>query len=116
MNKKPLDITKPMQTRNGWEAKLICNDLAGNSPLGVRIKRQDGTEFVTSRLIDGRCWDHTTSDFDIINVPTKIVRYLNFYGPEHCFMYDTRPEADEHSSPNRIACIRVEFTEGQFDD
>lgn len=65
----------------------------------------------------------------------KIVRYLNLYdtdtefgratildahrGLSHDLSYPSRAEADLHSlepAYKRIACVRVEITEGQFDN
>lgn len=47
-------------------------------------------------------------------VPTQVA-YINIYrdlDPDRC---GTREEADERAFSTRIACVRVEFIEGQFD-
>ena len=57
--------------------------------------------------------------------PTKIVMWLNVYPTtgfyESFFKYGVYPyasreAADEHAAGGRIACIRVEFEEGQLDE
>lgn len=46
--------------------------------------------------------------------PRKFVRYINMYDDYHGF--ETREQADIYDAASRIGCIRVELTEGQFDD
>lgn len=53
------------------------------------------------------------------NVPEKRVRYVNFYDVNyHACEYSSRELADAGQNRNhrRIACVRVEYEEGQFDD
>jgi hypothetical protein len=49
--------------------------------------------------------------------PEKIVRWLNLYGnsenPVAGGFYDSKFEADQFAEPSRIACIRIEFEEGE---
>lgn len=54
-------------------------------------------------------------------MPPKQVRYVNVYSTiydAHCSaaMYESRGDANHGAGANRIACIRIEFEEGQFDD
>lgn len=46
----------------------------------------------------------------------KFVQYVNVDEVGSPMIYDTRIEADLFKYADRIACIRVELTEGQFDD
>ena len=74
-----LDLTKPVQTRGGLPARIVCTDIKGNYPIMALVLR-DGAEFPTTHLPDGR-W-HVTyehSDKDLINVPEKRVAYANVY-------------------------------------
>ena len=48
--------------------------------------------------------------------PKKVVAYLNLYTGGEAVLYSDRSTADQSSAIGRIACIRVEFEEGQFDD
>lgn len=49
--------------------------------------------------------------------PKPIVRYVNLYPSEMgSGVYCTRADADNRAGSKRIACIRIEFTEGQFDE
>ena len=52
--------------------------------------------------------------------PTTVVRYVNVY--PNCqyasggFTWRTREEADAGDGDTRIACVRIEFREGQYDE
>ena len=48
--------------------------------------------------------------------PKKVVAYLNLYTGGGAFLHYDRSTADRTFAIGRIACIRVEFEEGQFDD
>lgn len=49
--------------------------------------------------------------------PIKIVRYFNVYPEAVGGVLPSRKEADQLADlPNRIGCVRVEFTEGTYDD
>ena len=50
--------------------------------------------------------------------PVKHVMYVNIYpgSPAICAGNATRKDADLFAGATRIACVRVEFTEGQYDD
>lgn len=49
-------------------------------------------------------------------IKPTIVRYINMYKNNTNYSYSDRINADCGGGSNRIACIRVEFEEGQFDD
>jgi hypothetical protein len=53
-----------------------------------------------------------------VNVPKKHEVWINFYdddgeGDYDSYSYSSRAIADESADSNRIACVRVEFTEGE---
>jgi hypothetical protein len=48
--------------------------------------------------------------------PVKHIRYLNIYSDGESVGHPNRLEADNYARTNRLARIRVELTEGQFDD
>lgn len=54
---------------------------------------------------------YTDSPYNLVQ--PKIVRHINIYPSSG---YSSRAEADRTAMPNRIACVRVEWREGQFDD
>jgi hypothetical protein len=107
-----LIFDETLRTRSGETVTLVSIDGRGRQPILGYIGRsttlsswgRDGKFYVTGE----------ESQDDLINPPEKIVRYVNIYRgkPGHA----TRAEADAESSSSRIACIRVEFLAGQYDD
>lgn len=116
VNEKPLDLTKPMQTRDGRKVRLLASDLAGKFPLVVAVARPDGSELLAVRCKNGGVYSGRQNEGDIINVPAKVIRYLNIYSDRAGLLHPSAIEADDVAEIGRIARIRIEFNEGQFDD
>lgn len=103
-------------TRDGRKARVYATDGCGNYRVHGAILINPGWQ--------PELWDvrgvhpyHTTDDL----MPPKQVRYCNFYGREYSgidvgYPHPSREHADKHAWSHRIACIRIEFTEGQYDD
>lgn len=75
-----LDLTKPVQTRNGLSVRILCHDFVSPLSIVYAVKNNDCSEFLSSCYPDGRVTlDHTTQR-DLINVPPKPVKYfVNVY-------------------------------------
>lgn len=68
---KPFDPTKPVQTRNGNPARIICTNKKGNIPIVacVTIGEQ---EVVKTYCVDGYFFPSRDKDEnDLINIPPK---------------------------------------------
>jgi hypothetical protein len=71
-----LDLTKPMQTREGCPARLIYDGMHNHAygPLVFAIKHEDGVERIGFRSSEGKypgCFATTPNDkWDIVNAPT----------------------------------------------
>lgn len=49
--------------------------------------------------------------------PRRFVQWINGYPDGGIYGgYDTKADADKNCALGRVACVRVEFTEGQFDE
>ena len=130
MNTK-LDLTKPVQTRGGRAVRILCTDRKRPSDpdycvFGL-VMAEDGTEVANSWNINGETWSNET-DMALINVPPPVAKrkgWLNIYPwnstrADTGFLCKTRAEADRDESwyghsagVRRVACIEVEYTEGQ---
>jgi hypothetical protein len=111
---KRVDWGKPIQTRDGRQARRI--GVLDQHYLAAR-------NVVAARSMDGSCeylllatdlGAVNGSDCDIVNAPQKHVRWVNIYETqcgEHFFK--SREAADQHAHHTRIACVRIEFTEGE---
>ena len=45
--------------------------------------------------------------------PEKVVQWLNIYRDGHNTPYATKYKCDRQANTDRIACIRIEYTEGE---
>ena len=108
---KMTDFTKPVQTRSGLPVTIITTEGRGYYPIVGYIGDCTHPDAWPKDGIS----KHGYYD-DLINVPEKRVMYANM-NFNHCsYLYSSRKVADANAAPQRIACIRVEYLEGQFDD
>lgn len=103
-----IDINKQYRTRDGREVRLLMVDAGGNCPVIGAFKRADGTWSSCEWPAIGKY--HALSDLDLIEVKPKHVRWVNYYPGCH---HPSRESADRNAGSARIACIRVEFEEGE---
>jgi hypothetical protein len=80
-----LDLSKPVQTRDGRAVRILCTDAEGDFPIVGLVKNEAGTTSmhatsVYSWKICGQyLWNPHLDDCDLINVPRKAVGYLVVY-------------------------------------
>jgi len=122
---KPFDPTKPIQTRDGRKARIICADanyydIHGNKePIMALIEVKNGIKGIEKHCSfssNGQYFHDKQSEHDLVNIPEKkeLDVWVNVYS-NFSSAYCSRSEADRNSSPTRIACVHVtqEFTEGE---
>jgi hypothetical protein len=115
------DPTKPVRTRGGRPARIICYDRGGLYPIVALVTYPDNEwpevkTYTKNGQFDSRNFN---SSMDLINVPEKHVRWLNLYpissATSGCY-HTTRELADKYAARDRIARVRIEFEEGKFDE
>lgn len=120
MSNKPLDLTKPVQTRDGRSVRIIETNFKGYSDtLTIVAIVWDSTvnqEVIHLYTPDGKT--NNNSKWDLINIPEKHTRWINIFPTGHnSENYKTKEEADRiYNGVNiskRIACIKIEFEEGE---
>lgn len=116
---RPLDVTRPVQTRDGRKVRLFETNLKNrNTRLAGIITMQDGEEFVAAWRADGRATNVREDPIDLVNGPQKRQGWMNVYEastPEmmNAVIYPTRAAADQRAADRRrLACLPVEFIEG----
>lgn len=67
---------KPVQTRDGREARIIASDVQAEYPIIAAIKNVDGSEFIETYKVDGAspyasCYTYCEDVVDLVNVPEK---------------------------------------------
>ncbi len=113
-------IGSKWKTRGGDIAEVIYhNDDDTNWPLIALVKNINRpATYTKSGYFNLNTVNH---ELDLIEPYTELKRgtgYLNVYdnGCTATYAYKTKLEADQKAVGSRIACIRVEWTEGQYDE
>jgi len=108
-----LDLTKPVQIKNGTPVKILCTDLTGDYPiLGIIETEKEKTFMAWSKSgefsIDAKC------KYDLENISEY--RWINYYANGKCYSHLSREEAElyDTDTKNKLACIK--FKIGQFDE
>jgi len=110
-----IDFTKPLQTRDGHTVEIISTSARGPaSILGYIGKSERIHRWEPSGKFDSSNIDHHS--LDLMNVPpAKHVRYVNIYGDGQAHVHTSSDTANNQAVGGRIACVKIEYTEGQFD-
>lgn len=119
---KPFDPTKPVQTRDGRPARIICCDRKHhNNHIVALVSGRDGAEQVYKYPASGLIYEVYTGrqhNDDLINVPTKVVRvsFHNVYSETIGTPWDSLESANNSSIRNRIGVLKMTYYEdGTFD-
>lgn len=100
-----VDLTKPVQTKGGRRARVICTDAANSSyPVLVLIADDFGHEDVV-RYDSAGYHAGGAGAWDLINVPAEQVRYINVYEGAPS-IYSSKEEADHCAGSERVCCLR----------
>ena len=128
-----IDFTKPLRVKgcSALGVRVVDSAFVARqefAPLAlVVITERDGVDRVAVFGADGIECDLTgmiaKEPVTLENVPEKHVRYFNVYfnvyicgDGEISRLKESRARADAVAGNGRIACVRVEFEEGQYDD
>lgn len=120
---KPIDVTKPVQTRSGLKVRLIETNLNNRKrKLAGVLTMADGEEFVASWNVDGRAGEFGVDPLDLVQAPVPRKGWMNVYdststpGIMNAVIFPTKEQADRpprQPGRRRIACVLVDFIEGQ---
>ena len=116
-----IDITKKYKTKTGLDVVLVSDKGRGEYPIIGFVEFVGYDEDVQTWTKNGVF--HLGNNFnhlDLVEVKEKKVAYLNIEKIGLCgykvLGYGSRQTADFESKENRIARIRIEYEEGQFDE
>lgn len=104
------DPSKPLRTRSGVPVTLLTQ--GGRTPYPLVGYVGNATE-PTVWTASGRYAVERAHPTDLVNGPVEV--WLNIYSGGVTQVYATKPLADRGGAgcDTRIACIRIEYTEGQ---
>ena len=83
---------KPVCTRDGAKARIICFDAKSDTPIIALITTDDGTEITFDYLSDGTFFNSENPDNDLMMLPEKKEGWVNVYKER---IYSTKEEAIE---------------------
>jgi hypothetical protein len=77
------DPDKPVQTRDGHPARIVCTNVKGARPIIALVTLSDGSESAYTCYKDGQSQRFEMHPFDLVNVPEKrtviVKRWLILY-------------------------------------
>ena len=111
LNLKPFDIQKaregkPVCTRDGHKARIICFDRKDNTPIVALIECANHAEILQCVHNDGKCFHYDTSDNDLMMLPEKKEGWINV--KKDAGLFKSREEAERNCTKD-YATVRVEF-------
>lgn len=76
---KPFDPTKPVQTRSGQPARIICCDAKSYKTFRIiaLVKEAEGNEIILTYNMDGKYHLNEEKNVDLVNIPDS--RWINVY-------------------------------------
>lgn len=103
-----LDLSKPVQTRDGRPVEIKFTDGRGTRPIAGYI----GSSYVlTSWRPDGASSYDGISSIDLVNVPETVSTWRNIYpGGKLGRCCTSRSQADEKAGDCRVAVLRIDLT------
>ena len=112
-----IDLSKRVQTKFGKEVKIYCfypiqGEIHGAYRQGPV---NDGYWVPMVWSTYGACipsWKSNQGMEDLVNVPEKRICFMNVNVDSYT-VHDTRIDADNWATTQRIACKRIEVTEGE---
>ena len=114
-NLKPFDLEaakagKPVCTRDGSKARIVCFDRKDNAPIIALIERVDGIEILQCYHNDGKCFHDETSNNDLMMLPEKKEGWVNLYKSS---VRSTKEEAMKYRNKcnDYIDTIKIEWEE-----
>lgn len=112
---KELDFTKLIKTRDGRDVRILCTDaqLYDGRTIVAVINGSIAMLFPDGQGYPRSMVPRIELPYDLVNVPEKRKVWLNLYELGSAFCYPSKDIADEQAGKDRIACVEVEYTEGE---
>lgn len=109
--------TRPIVTRDGRIARIICTDAKRDFPLIALIKNDD-SELLVSYTLRGTPYELCESVCDLFFAPEKKEGWIKvYYGNSRCNtfvcnrIFATKEEAEKQKNDNVVAIIKIEWEE-----
>lgn len=120
---KPFDLEaaksgKPVCTRDGRKARIICFDVKGNFPIAVAVAElEEDTEIIYTYPLNGRARlkGNQNHSLDLMMFPEKKEGWINVYNADNGYstggIYSSKEEAEKQKDIDCVATIKIEWEE-----
>ena len=120
-NLKPFSLEaakagKPVCTRGGRKARIICFDRKDNAPIVALVECGNHAEILQCVHNDGKCLHYDTSNNDLMMLSEKKEGWVNVYkdGLLDTRVYNTKKEAFDKASPrDYVDTVRISWEESE---
>ena len=111
---------KPVCTRDGRKARIICFDVKGDICPIIALVEENGMEVTKSYDENGRANYKNADNYDLMMLPEKKEGWVNVYRDEeskrvYCgeFIFSEREKAEKHYECNdtKVATVSVNWEE-----
>ena len=105
-----LDTSKPVQTRDGRAARIICaNRVSEHYPI-IALVTEKNFERMIAYTSEGNELQDIKGDTDLVNRKEEQTYWVNFYDNGLLpVLHRDRESADEGATRNRVACVEITF-------
>jgi len=76
---KPFDPSKPVQTRDGRKARILCTDKVGHHPIVALVMSSYSSEENTFYYDEEGCISEVPNPLDLVNIPERRVEFRVLY-------------------------------------
>lgn len=112
MMTKTFDPTKPVQTRGGRKARIICTDREGEWPIIALVESSDGEDVRTFDR-EGRWFVSANSLGDLVNIPEVTTRISNVYRFGSGVSLGCLLDLKDIGSPNYLGYLEWTLEDGE---
>jgi hypothetical protein len=110
--KPPFSLDRPVQTEDWYAARVVYVGAEGLYPVIALIKPANLEEIPFRYTMEGGSVLGIKPGRNLVNTPRTRIEWLNIY-VTGVFSYSTHKQANLGATDDRIACIRIESTEGE---
>ena len=118
-----LDLTKPVETRDGRKVRILCIDAKGSYPVvGLVSYENDPTEVAETWTLTGAYGEDGVKPLDLFNIPKEHTVWINFYeNDSDTYLHTSKEDAivngrDSFGNDQRAACKKITYKIGDFDE
>lgn len=107
---------KPVCTRDGRKARIICFDRNWEYPIVALIECENGEEMISACDKDGKARIYETQGTDLMMLPEKKEGWVNLCKNNHgdtlaVGIFSNREEAVSNCPPTYLSTIKIEWEE-----